>query len=117
MKPGSRRPTTTSSRSSRRWSGARSASTRRPGVSSERGGRAVSGELEIVLKMVAEGRITAEEAAPIVAALEERAKSTSGQASRAAEPRPRDSASDSGADRRRTGSAQDLLAGRRIRVY
>ena len=77
----------------------------------------MSGELEIVLKMVAEGRITAEEAAPIVAALEERAKSTSGQASRAAEPRPRDSASDSGADRRRTGSAQDLLAGRRIRVY
>ena len=33
----------------------------------------MSGELEALLRLVAEGRITAEEAAPIVAALEARA--------------------------------------------
>jgi hypothetical protein len=81
----------------------------------------VSGELEVLLKMVAEGRITAEEAAPIVAALEDRAagsagKAASGQAAGGAEPRLRDDAPRSRADQR-TGSAQDLLAGRRIRVY
>ena len=82
----------------------------------------MSGELEILLKMVAEGRITAEEAAPIVAALEDKAgsdagKATSGQVGGAAEPRLRDDASRSRSDGRRTGAAQDLLAGRRIRVY
>ena len=82
----------------------------------------MSGELEVLLKMVAEGRITAEEAAPIVAALEELAasdtgKAASGQVGGAAEPRLRDDASHSRSDGRRTGSAQDLLAGRRIRVY
>ena len=33
----------------------------------------MSGELEALLRLVSEGRITAEEAAPIVAALEEKA--------------------------------------------
>ena len=82
----------------------------------------MSGELEILLKMVAEGRITAEEAAPIVAALEDKAgsdagKATSGQVGGAAEPRLSDDVSRTQSDGRRTGAAQDLLAGRRIRVY
>ena len=34
----------------------------------------MSGELEALLRLVSEGRITAEEAAPIVAALEEKAR-------------------------------------------
>jgi hypothetical protein len=78
--------------------------------------------LEALLKMVAEGRITAEEAAPIVAALEERrgggaGKPAAGPSGGATEPGSRDDASRSGGDARRRGSAQDLLAGRRIRVY
>lgn len=75
----------------------------------------MSGELEALLKMVAEGRITAEEAAPIVAALADKADGDRGKASGGPgvggrESRPRD-------DDRRTGSAQALLAGRRLRVY
>jgi hypothetical protein len=67
---------------------------------------AVSGELEALLRLVAEGRITAEEAAPIVAALEEKAAREAGDASSAgAEPG------------RRNASAGDVLAGRRLRVY
>jgi hypothetical protein len=82
----------------------------------------VSGELEILLKMVAEGRITAEEAAPIVAALEavagaDAGKSASGQATGSAEPRFRHDAPRFRSEWQRTSSAQDLLAGRRIRVY
>jgi hypothetical protein len=87
----------------------------------------VSGELEALLKMVAEGRITAEEAAPIVAALEERARGDAGKASAGSGTRePHALDDESGArrdtsrsrnDGRRTGSAQDLLAGRRLRVY
>ena len=82
----------------------------------------MSGELEALLKMVAEGRITAEEAAPIVAALEDRTTgdaghATAGPSSGPAEPGNRDDASRSRADGRGRGSAQDLLAGRRIRVY
>lgn len=82
----------------------------------------MSGELEVLLQMVAEGRITAQEAAPLVAALEEvaasgAAKARSGQAVGAAEPRHPDNGSFSRAAGRRTGSAPDLLAGRRVRVY
>ncbi|MGZ6265333.1 MAG: hypothetical protein ACXWN4_00310 [Candidatus Limnocylindrales bacterium] len=64
----------------------------------------MSGELEALLKLVSEGRLTAEEAAPIVAALEERdgGKGTDDSRSRGNEGRV---------------SAKDVLAGRRIRVF
>ena len=87
----------------------------------------MSGELEALLKMVSEGRITAEEAAPIVAALEGRTDDEAGsESSNAAgggetgartEARSRADSSRSGGDRRDGRSAQDLLAGRRLRVY
>ena len=82
----------------------------------------MSGELEVLLKMVAEGRITAEEAAPIVAALEDKAghgtgTSSGGLAGGADEWRSRDESSRRRDEGRRAGSAQDLLAGRRLRVY
>jgi hypothetical protein len=82
----------------------------------------VSGELEILLKMVAEGRMTAEEAAPIVAALagvagRQTRNAATGQGSDTPAPGFRDDASRSGAEGRRSDPAQDLLAGRRIRVY
>jgi hypothetical protein len=73
----------------------------------------MSGELEALLKLVSEGRLTADEAAPIVAALEEKARldartSTAGEAA-AADSRAR--------GEKRRGGAQDALAGRRIRVF
>jgi hypothetical protein len=74
----------------------------------------VSGELEVLLKLVSEGKLTAEEAAPIVAALEEQARASG--ATSASERRD-------GATERRTreekrpGSAQDALTGRRIRIF
>ncbi|HEX7497122.1 MAG TPA: hypothetical protein VF344_01460 [Candidatus Limnocylindrales bacterium] len=82
----------------------------------------MSGELEIVLKMVAEGRITAAEAAPIVAALGELAgrdagKSASGHVSSTAEPRIHDSAHSPRPDGQRIGSGRDSPTERRIRVY
>ena len=74
----------------------------------------MSGELEALLKLVSEGKLTAEEAAPIVAALEAQSEkvgpsASAGHASRS-ESRPRDEA-------RRGGTAQDALAGRRIRIF
>jgi hypothetical protein len=83
----------------------------------------MSGELEAVLRLVSEGRITAEEAAPIVAALEEKghtdARGTgsganSGAGTGAGGAGPRESGRDGG---RRPGPAQHLLADRRLRVY
>ena len=75
----------------------------------------MSGELEALLKLVSEGKLTAEEAAPIVAALER--GTGSGDATTGArrgepgsEARPRD-------ETRRPGPAQDLLAGRRLRIF
>jgi hypothetical protein len=69
----------------------------------------MSGELEALLKMVSEGRISAEEAAPIVAALEERARASAREAS---------AGSTSGrGDGGGRVSAQDALAGRRIRIF
>jgi hypothetical protein len=59
----------------------------------------MSGELEALLKLVSEGKLTAEEAAPIVAALQE--KSQTGGSPAAA----------------RGTSSQDALAGRRIRIF
>jgi hypothetical protein len=74
----------------------------------------MSGELEALLKLVSEGRLTADEAAPIVAALEEKARldartSTGADEAAAGDSRAR------GEGRR--GRAQDALAGRRIRVF
>jgi hypothetical protein len=74
----------------------------------------MSGELEALLKLVSEGRLTAEEAAPIVAALEEKTKPEArGSAGGRQDPAPDSRASAEG----RRGSAQDLLAGRRIRIF
>jgi hypothetical protein len=74
----------------------------------------MSGELEALLKLVSEGRLTAEEAAPIVAALEEKTQPEArGSAGRRQDPAPDSRASAEG----RRGSAQDLLAGRRIRIF
>jgi hypothetical protein len=78
----------------------------------------MSGELEALLRLVSEGRITAEEAAPIVAALEEKARAdargagsgTGGGKGTAASHEARDPG-------RRPGSGQELLAERRLRVY
>ncbi len=64
----------------------------------------MSGELEALLRLVAEGKITAEEAAPIVAALEEKARTDE-----------RKSAATGAAGR--SGSIQGLLAERKLRVY
>ena len=82
----------------------------------------MSGELEALLKLVSEGRLTAEEAAPIVAALE--ARGASGDSSNpsgrggsgssawagSADSRPRQ-------EERRGGTAQEALTGRRIRIF
>jgi hypothetical protein len=59
----------------------------------------MSGELEALLKLVAEGKLTAEEAAPIVNALQEKGP-TAGAT-----------------DGRRSTSAQDVLASRRLRIF
>lgn len=72
-------------------------------------------ELEALLRLVSEGRLTAEEAAPIAAALEEKARLES----RADAGARRES---DGSDARRSGearrprSALDALADRRLRV-
>jgi hypothetical protein len=83
----------------------------------------MSGELEALLKLVSDGKLTAEEAAPIVAALEAQIgpNDSSGPAGHAGtgpsnrgsgtgESRPRDEA-------RRSGTAREALAGRRIRIF
>jgi hypothetical protein len=62
----------------------------------------MSGELEALLKLVSEGKLTAEEAAPIVAALEERGAAVG--------TGPRD-------EGKRYRAAQDALAGRRLRIF
>ena len=75
----------------------------------------MSGELEALLKLVSEGKLTAEEAAPIVAALERRTGSGDG----APGARRGDSSGDARSrdDAKRPGPAQDLLAGRRLRIF
>ena len=74
----------------------------------------MSGELVALLKLVSEGKLTAEEAAPIVAALEAQSErggfSDSAGRPWPAESRPRGEA-------RRGGTAQEVLAGRRIRIF
>ena len=75
----------------------------------------MSGELEALLKLVAEGRITAAEAAPIVAALQDAGRYRSGdraggRGAGTAEPA-------SGESGRATQSVQDAMSGRRVRVF
>jgi hypothetical protein len=83
----------------------------------------MSGELEALLRLVSEGRISADEAAPIVAALEEKARndargagdaagSVAGAGARAANAR--EGGREAG---RRQGAVQELLADRKLRVY
>jgi hypothetical protein len=83
----------------------------------------MSGALEALLRLVSEGRITAEEAAPIVGALEEKARddlpgagagASLGAGTGAGGANGRESGRDAS---RRQGSAQDLLVDRRLRVY
>ena len=71
----------------------------------------MSDELETLLRMVAEGRLTADEAAPLVAAIEERDRARAGRsAGEATGP--------SGQERTRpAGSAEGLLTGRRLRLF
>ena len=87
----------------------------------------MSGELEALLRLVSEGRITAAEAAPIVAALEERdrldargvdTRTGSAWGATGDPTRARDGGRDAGRDAgRRPGPGQELLEGRRLRVY
>ena len=72
----------------------------------------MSDELEALLKLVADGRLTAEEAAPIVAALEERERAGAGRPT-TDEAR----AAAGGRSHRVTRSAEDVLTGRRLRLY
>jgi hypothetical protein len=62
----------------------------------------MSDELEAVLRLVSEGRLTAEEAAPIVAALQDKSR-VDGRS-------PAE-------DKRRAGPAQEALAGRKLRIF
>jgi hypothetical protein len=62
----------------------------------------MSDELEAVLRLVSEGRLTAEEAAPIVAALQDTSRVDGRSAAE---------------DKRRAGPAQEALAGRKLRIF
>jgi hypothetical protein len=73
----------------------------------------MSGELEALLRLVSEGRISAEEAAPIVAALEEKARLESREDGTGSATGERPAGSRAG----RGPSAGDLLTDRRLRVY
>jgi hypothetical protein len=81
----------------------------------------MSGELEALLKLVSDGKLTAEEAAPIVAALEREGRTASATPDGASGGQNRGGADSSNArprgDARRPGTAQDALAGRRIRIF
>jgi hypothetical protein len=75
----------------------------------------MSGELEVLLSLVAEGRITAEEAAPIVAALDD--KEHHGDSAQAAD-RPGGPTESTSRDRGRSSGRQPQSpSDRRIRVY
>ena len=75
----------------------------------------MSGELEALLKLVSEGKITAEEAAPIVAALEEQARTRETAAAGGRGDGPTGSNARDGG--RRSVSVEEVLAGRRIRIF
>jgi hypothetical protein len=76
----------------------------------------MSGELEALLRLVSEGRLTAEEAAPIVAALEEAARADGPSSATAGRGAPANQVP-TGDEARRGRTAQDVLAGRRIRIF
>jgi hypothetical protein len=71
-------------------------------------------ELEALLRLVSEGKITAEEAAPILAALEDRARRDSGGASPAGTG---GNGAGAGGAQGRHSSAREALAARRIIVF
>jgi hypothetical protein len=80
----------------------------------------MSGELEALLKLVSDGKLTAEEAAPIVAALEREAATASeskSTASASADRRGDASEEWQREEPHRPGRAQELLTGRRIRIF
>jgi ribosomal protein S18 acetylase RimI-like enzyme len=62
----------------------------------------VSDELDVLLRLVSEGRLSAEDAAPIVAALQDKSR-LDGRTSTD--------------DKRRVGSAQEALSGRKLRIF
>jgi hypothetical protein len=80
----------------------------------------MSGELEALLRLVSEGKLTAEEAAPIVEALEREARTAAASGGGSgghgrnggvtSDARPRSEAG-------RSATAQETLAGRRIRIF
>ena len=76
----------------------------------------MSDELDSVLKLVAAGRLTAEEAAPIVAALEGAARGPGHEPISAAPGGTGFGGSGAGTPDARRASARDALAGRRIIV-
>jgi hypothetical protein len=76
----------------------------------------MSGELEALLRLVSEGRITADEAAPIVAALEEKARREALDARTGSAGSTGSTAQGSTPDGRRA-TAREVLAGRRISVF
>lgn len=62
----------------------------------------MSDELDVLLRLVSEGRLSAEDAAPIVAALQDKSR-LDGRTSTD--------------DKRRVGSAQEALSGRKLRIF
>ena len=81
----------------------------------------MSGELEALLKLVSDGKLTAEEAAPIVAALERQGRPASATADGTSSGQNRSGGDSSDArprgEARRPGAALEALAGRRIRIF
>jgi hypothetical protein len=81
----------------------------------------MSGELEALLRLVSEGKLTAEEAAPIVAALEDRSGQDAGSAAEARGGSPSAGHGGEGSrgrdEARRGATAQEAMAGRRIRIF
>ena len=78
----------------------------------------MSGELETLLKMVADGRISAEEAAPLVAALQDAGRyragdRAGGNGAGTGEPIAREG----GRAGQSAQSAQEAMTGRRVRVF
>jgi hypothetical protein len=76
----------------------------------------MSGELEALLRLVSEGKISAEEAAPIVAALEEKARQEARDTKSGGSSSTGSTAQGNAQQGRRT-SAREVLAGRRISVF
>ena len=81
----------------------------------------MSGELETLLKMVADGRISAEEAAPLVAALQDAGRyragdRAGGNGAGTGEPIAREGGR-AGQSAQSAQSAQEAMTSRRVRVF